>query len=483
MAQALDLVMRGLEVDVGDQQHVDLLTRLDAIDLEPLFVEQEGRHIDRHLRVHGGGVVLHRLFLDHAQDIQRRRFGIADVAGAVAARAHHVDALTQRRAQALARQFHQAEARDLAHLHPRPVGFHRVLELLLDVALVARGLHVDEVDHDQATEVAQAQLARRFLGRFHVGAKRGLLDVAAARGARRVDVDRYQRLGVVDHDRAARGQLHGARMRGLDLVLDLEAREQRRIVAVALDPALGVGHHQRHEGLGLLENVVGIDQDLADVRREIIADRADHQTRFQVDQVRALERVAGRLDRVPQFEQVVQVPLQFRRVAPDAGGAGDQAHAFRILKLVHDLLEFFAVTAFDPARHAAAARIVRHQHQIAAGQGNEGGQRGALVAAFVLFNLYQEFLAFAQRFLDGGFADIDALAEVDTRDFLERQEAVAIDAVVYKTGFERGLDTGDDTLVDVALTLFLPGDFDVQIDQLLAIHDRDAQLFRVRRVE
>ena len=41
---------------------------------------------------------------------------------------------------------------------------------------------------------------------LEVGAGRGLLDVAAFDGARRVDVDRDQRLGLVDHDRAAAGR-------------------------------------------------------------------------------------------------------------------------------------------------------------------------------------------------------------------------------------------------------------------------------------
>ena len=98
-----------------------------------------------------------------------------------------------------------------------------------------RLLHVDEVDDDQAAQVAQPHLARDLVGGFEVGAGGGFLDVAAARGARRVDVDRDQRLGVVDHDRAAGRQVHRARERGLDLVLDLEAAEQRRVVAVALD--------------------------------------------------------------------------------------------------------------------------------------------------------------------------------------------------------------------------------------------------------
>ena len=98
-------------------------------------------------------------------------------------------------------------------------------------------LHVDEVDDDQAAEVAQAQLAGDLVGRLEVGVERGRLDVAALGGARGVDVDRDQRLGVVDHDGAAGRQLHLVRVRRLDLALDLEAGEQRDVVVVELELA------------------------------------------------------------------------------------------------------------------------------------------------------------------------------------------------------------------------------------------------------
>ena len=87
--------------------------------------------------------------------------------------------LVERRAQPLARQFHQPEARDLAHLHARAVELQRVLEPLSTSRWLRALLHVDEVDHDQAAEVAQAQLARHLLGGFEVGAGRGFLDVRA----------------------------------------------------------------------------------------------------------------------------------------------------------------------------------------------------------------------------------------------------------------------------------------------------------------
>jgi hypothetical protein len=60
---------------------------------------------------------------------------------------------------------------------------------------------------------------------------------------------------------------------------------------------------------------------------------------------------------------------------------------------------------------------------------------------------------------------------------------VAVFAVVDEARFERGLDAGDDTLVDVAFALFAPGGFDVDVDQFLTIDDGDAQFFLLRRVE
>ena len=265
LAQALQAVIRRVQVFVRHEQHGDALLEFDLRDFGALLVEQEAGHFHWHLHMHGGRVVLHRLFLHHAQDLQRARLRVADVAGAVAARAGDVRAFAQRRAQALAAQLQQAEFRDRTELHTRPVLAQRVAQAGFHLTPVLRLFHVDEVDNDQAPQVAQAHLARDFVRGLQVRARRGFLDVAAARAARAVHVHRYQCLGVVDHDRAARGQVHGARERGFDLVLDLEAAEQRRVVAVALHLVCGLGHHMAHELMRLLVNVVGVDEDFADV--------------------------------------------------------------------------------------------------------------------------------------------------------------------------------------------------------------------------
>ena len=153
----------------------------------------------------------------------------------------------------------------------------RVSQAVLHVAAVAAFFHVDKVDHDQAAEVAQTHLARHLVGSFQVGAGRCLLNVTAFDGTRRVDVNRDQRLGVVNHDRTAAWQLHGAGVGRLNLVFDLKAAEQRRVVAVALHTGSVFGHHVRHELLGLLVHIVGVNQDIADVVVEIVADGPDHQ--------------------------------------------------------------------------------------------------------------------------------------------------------------------------------------------------------------
>ncbi len=104
------------------------------------------------------------------------------------------------------------------------------------------------------------------------------------------------------------------------------------------------------------------------------------------------------------LQQVVQVPLQLRRAAADAGGAGDDAHALGVVQLVHRLFELGAVLALDAARHATAARVVGHQHHVAAGQADEGGQRCALVAALFFFDLDDQLLAFLDHVVDAGLA-------------------------------------------------------------------------------
>ena len=318
---------------------------------------------------------------------------------------------------------------------------------------------------------------------------------------------------MVDHDGAARGQRHGARVGRFDLVLDLKAREKRRFFTVALDAGDHVGHDVRHELTGLIVDVVRVDENFADVGLEVVADGADDEVAFLNDEegrgIGAAQRTAvahglGRVvrhrtavvvfgvfvlgnsrfaDGAPELEQVVKVPLQLFDAAADAGGACDGAHARGQVELVHGFAQFLTFFAFDTARDAAAARVVGHQNEVTARKADEGRQGRTLVAALFLFNLNDEFLAFGERFADRGGAHVHAFLEVGAGDFLKGQEPVAFFAVVDETGFERGFDAGDDTLVNVGLALFAARHLDVDVDELLAFDDRHAGFFGVGRVK
>ena len=474
--------MRGFQVVVGQNHDARTGTQLDLGDGVALLVEQEGGYRDRHLGAHLGGAVLESLFLDQAQDRQRQRFDVADDALAVAARADHAAGLAERGAQALAGHLQQAEARNAPDLDAGTVGFQALADLVFHGALVLRRSHVDEVDDDQAADVAQAQLAGDFLGRFQVGLQRGFLDVAALGGARRVDVDGHQGLGRIDDDGAARRQLDFALEGGLDLALDLEAVEQRYAVLVQLDLAGVLRHHLLDEAQRFFLGLDAVDQYLADVLAQVVADRTDDDVAFLVDQEGRLALAGGFLDRAPQLQQVVQVPLQLFAGAAEARGAHDQAHVGRGVEAIEGFAQFVALLALDAPGNAAGPRVVGHQHQVAAGQADEGGQCRALVAALFLLDLDDDFLAFAQHVLDVDPA-FGALGEVFAGDFLERQEAVALGAEVDEGSLEAGFDASNAALVDVGLLLLASARLDIEVEQALAIDQGNTQLFGLSRVD
>ena len=238
-----------------------------------------------------------------------------------------------------------------------------------------------------------------------------------------------------------------------------------------------------HELAGLLINIVGVDQQFADFGREVITNGPDHETGFLIDQERARRGAGSAFYCGPQLQQVVQIPLQLFGGAADTRGACDQAHPVRVFELIHGFAQFLAIFAFNPARDTAATRVVRHQHQIAPGQRNERGQRGAFRASLFLVHLNDDFLAFGDRILNAGLGDLDTGLEVRPGDFLEREKAVPFFAVVDEGRFEAGFNPGDDPFVYIAFARLASGRLDIDIDQFLAIDDGNPQLFGMSGVK
>ena len=114
---------------------------------------------------------------------------------------------------------------------------------------IAPLFHVDQVEHDDAAQVAQPNLPRDLFDRFHVGARDRVFQTraAAADELAGVDVDRNQRFGLID-DQIAAGLQPDARLdRFIDLSLHAVGFENRFVARVKLDAFDQPRLHAVHE--------------------------------------------------------------------------------------------------------------------------------------------------------------------------------------------------------------------------------------------
>src|SRR3954451_10246612 len=106
-------------------------------------------------------------------------------------------------AELLAGHLDEPETRDLGHLVLRAVAAEALDDASQYEVAVALEHHVDEVDDDDAADVAQPQLANDLFGRLEVVLGDGLFEVAArADELAGVDVDDRHGFCAVDDQRA-----------------------------------------------------------------------------------------------------------------------------------------------------------------------------------------------------------------------------------------------------------------------------------------
>ena len=205
IAYATDRIFRRVDVEIRHDDELDIGLIFERTQPLALFIDEISGHIDRHFSDDLGGSIFANLFADESQDGECHRFYRADTADALAARTHFMARVREGWTQSLTRHLEQPKARQATDLDARAVHFHGIAQAILDSALILRLLHVDEVDDDQTADVADTQLPRDFVSGLEIGIGSGGFDVTTARGTRRVDIDRDERLGVVDDDRATRG--------------------------------------------------------------------------------------------------------------------------------------------------------------------------------------------------------------------------------------------------------------------------------------
>ncbi len=151
---------------------------------------------------------------------------------------------------------------------------------------VAALFHVDEVDDDDAAEVAQTNLADDFLHGFEVGLDDGVFE---ARGTfadklAGVDVDGDERFGVVDDDVAAGLQPHLGAQRLVEFVLDAELLEDRLLLGVELDAVDKPRLEAADEFDDLAVFLFVVNPDGGEIVADVIAQNAFDQVQVAVQQ-------------------------------------------------------------------------------------------------------------------------------------------------------------------------------------------------------
>ncbi len=161
----------------------------------------------------------------------------------------------------------------------------RLLQRLQHLLAVLFLLHVDEVDDDDAAEVAQPQLARDRHRRLEIGAEDRLLERAVADVRAGVDVDRRHRFGLVEDQVAAGLERHLAVERLLDLLLDAVQVEDRPVAVVQLDALGHVGHERARELQHALVRLRMVDAHLVHAARHYVAHHAHRQRQILVHEI------------------------------------------------------------------------------------------------------------------------------------------------------------------------------------------------------
>ena len=363
----------------------------------------------------------------------------------------------------------------------------RLLQRAQHLATMLGIVHVDEVDDDDAAQVAQPQLARDRLRRFQVGAEDGFLEVALAEERTRVHVDRGHRLGLVDHQVTARLQRHLLVQRAADLVLHPVQVEDGALARIQFDAFGQHRHVLGDEGLQPLVGFLGIDLHLFHVLADEVAHRAQRQAEVFVQDAARGRFAAAAFDHVPDARQVGDVLGQrLDRLALGIGADDVPMSAVQAGQFGDGLLQAMTLGfVLDPCGHADHLGL-RQQHQVARGDADLRGQPRALAADRVFDHLHDDVLPVAQQVHDrrgrrrgqGGLFAIDHGVRRRTHDVVGVQEGGTLQPDFDERRLHARHHPLHLALVDVAHHAAAPAAFDVQFLQHAVLDHRHAGLAR-----
>ena len=179
------------------------------------------------------------------------------------------------------------------------------------IAPVLRIFHVNEIDNDDAAEIAQAQLARNERRRFEIGAIHSFFQAVGADETAGVHIDGGHRFRLFDHQMAAGFQRYLRFQGAADFVLHAEAIEQADRFVVKFNARHELGQKLRGKGAHFLVGTAFVDTNLSHRGTDQIPSDADVHRQFFVNQRGRNCRALVLDNHLPHTPQEADVRFQF----------------------------------------------------------------------------------------------------------------------------------------------------------------------------
>ena len=154
---------------------------------------------------------------------------------------------------------------------------------------------------------------------------------------------------MVDDQCATRRQSHFTTKRRFNLRFNLISVEQRYIVGVQFQLALILWHVHANKFSRLIKRCLLIGNDFSNVAAEIVAQSANDNVAFLINQKRGRARFSRLLYCFPDSRLIIQIPLQLFCGSANTSCAHNGAHAIGHKHVGHCRFEFVTVVAFNAA--------------------------------------------------------------------------------------------------------------------------------------
>src|SRR5258705_4221614 len=249
-----------------------------------------------------------------------------DQTGALAILARRTECSFKRLLHSLSRHYHQAEVIERKYLRRRLVVTQRILQGLHDSGSIASLLHIDQVKHDDATQVAQTNLPDNLINRFKVCSRDRVFESTAASTHKfsGVNVDCNQSFGLIDYQISSRPQPDAWLDRFVNLYLDSVSFQDRLVSCVKFDAFYQFRLNAINELNNSLILLLRIDTDRFEVVRQLITQQTLHEIQITVNQRRGLGLFSGTTNVEPGSHKITDILSQVGLVNTDTCGPHDE---------------------------------------------------------------------------------------------------------------------------------------------------------------